>query len=63
MFGLSKKAKEQKAHLVQLTTDKKHRKVIKFYEILGFKPSHEGMKMDLKYPLYHLDFEFDITKN
>jgi GNAT superfamily N-acetyltransferase len=52
-IGLGKKmfvwaierAKERKAHLLQLTTDKKRPEAIKFYEDLGFKPSHEGMKM------------------
>ena len=39
------RAKERKAHLIQLTTDKKRPKAIKFYEELGFKKSHEGMKM------------------
>lgn len=39
------RAKARKAHLLQLTTDKKRPKAIKFYEDLGFKPSHEGMKM------------------
>ena len=39
------RAKERKAHLLQLTTDKKRPKAIKFYEDLGFKRSHEGMKM------------------
>jgi len=39
------RAKERKAHLLQLTTDKKRSKAIKFYEDLGFTPSHEGMKM------------------
>lgn len=40
-----KRAKERKAHLLQLTTDKKRPKAIKFYEDLGFTPSHVGMKM------------------
>lgn len=52
-FGLGKKmfewainrAKEKKAHVLQLTTDKKRPKAINFYEDLGFKSSHEGMKM------------------
>ena len=39
------RAKERNAHLLQLTTDKKRPKAIKFYEELGFKTSHEGMKM------------------
>ena len=39
------RAKERKAHLLQLTTDKKRPKAIKFYENLGFKATHEGMKM------------------
>jgi GNAT superfamily N-acetyltransferase len=33
------------AHLLQLTTDKKRPEALRFYEKLGFKASHEGMKM------------------
>jgi len=40
-----KRATERKAHLLQLTTDKKRPKAIEFYENLGFIKSHEGMKM------------------
>lgn len=40
-----KRAKEQDAHLLQLTTDKTRPMAIKFYEDLGFRTSHEGMKM------------------
>ncbi len=55
-MGLGKKmflwaierAKERKAHLVQLTTDKKRPKAIQFYEDLGFTASHEGMKLHFK---------------
>ncbi|WP_400079072.1 GNAT family N-acetyltransferase [Winogradskyella sp. R77965] len=43
------RAKERKAHLLQLTTDKKRPKAIQFYENLGFKASHEGMKLHLDY--------------
>lgn len=39
------RCKERKAHLLQLTTDKKRPEAIKFYQDLGFIPSHEGMKM------------------
>ncbi|MEM9076679.1 MAG: GNAT family N-acetyltransferase [Bacteroidota bacterium] len=39
------RAKEKKAHVLQLTTDKKRPKAIRFYEELGFKATHEGMKM------------------
>ena len=39
------RAKERNAHLLQLTTDKKRPKALKFYEELGFKQSHEGMKL------------------
>lgn len=42
------RAKAKGAHLLQLTTDKKRPKAIKFYEELGFKQSHEGMKMHFK---------------
>ena len=41
------RAKEQKAHLIQLTTDKKRPEAIKFYQNLGFMASHEGMKLHL----------------
>lgn len=40
-----KRAKDRKAHLLQLTTDKQRPKAITFYEELGFKASHEGMKI------------------
>jgi len=40
-----KRTKERKAHLLQLTTDKKRPQAIQFYEDLGFKATHEGMKM------------------
>ncbi|TGV02861.1 GNAT family N-acetyltransferase [Flavivirga rizhaonensis] len=39
------RAKERKAHVLQLTTDKTIPKAIKFYNDLGFVQSHEGMKM------------------
>ncbi|MEL6986446.1 MAG: GNAT family N-acetyltransferase [Bacteroidota bacterium] len=39
------RAKTKGAHLLQLTTDKKRPEAIKFYESLGFKASHEGMKL------------------
>ena len=36
---------QRKAHLLQLTTDKKRPGALKFYKDLGFEQSHEGMKM------------------
>lgn len=42
------RAKERNAHVLQLTTDKQRPRAIKFYEELGFKASHEGMKMHFK---------------
>jgi GNAT superfamily N-acetyltransferase len=39
------RSKDRKAHLLQLTTDKKRPEAIAFYEDLGFVASHEGMKM------------------
>ncbi|AXT19001.1 GNAT family N-acetyltransferase [Flavobacteriaceae bacterium AU392] len=42
------RAKERNAHLLQLTTDKKRPKAIKFYEDIGFNSTHEGMKMHFK---------------
>ena len=55
-IGLGKKmvewaiarAKQRGAHLLQLTTDKQRPKAIMFYEDLGFKPSHEGMKLHFR---------------
>lgn len=41
------KARVRKAHLVQLTTDKKRPLAISFYNKMGFIPSHEGMKLHL----------------
>ncbi|MEQ5791861.1 GNAT family N-acetyltransferase [Muricauda sp. NFXS6] len=38
------RAKERNAHVLQLTTDKQRPDAIRFYESLGFKASHEGMK-------------------
>lgn len=42
-----KRAKEKGAHLIQLTSDKKRPEAIHFYEKLGFKATHEGMKLHL----------------
>ncbi len=41
------KAKMKGAHVVQLTADKKRPEALDFYEKLGFKASHEGMKLHL----------------
>ncbi len=41
------RAKEKGAHVVQLTTDKQRPGALKFYEKLGFRASHEGMKLHL----------------
>lgn len=39
------RAKERGAHLLQLTTDKQRPEALLFYEQLGFKASHEGLKL------------------
>ncbi|PTS90278.1 GNAT family N-acetyltransferase [Flavobacterium sp. HMWF030] len=41
------RSRQRGAHLVQLTTDKKRPEAVKFYESLGFMPTHEGMKLHL----------------
>ncbi|MDV7187488.1 GNAT family N-acetyltransferase [Lutibacter sp. TH_r2] len=41
------RAKEKNAHIVQLTSDKKRPKAIKFYTNLGFKATHEGFKLHI----------------
>ncbi len=38
-------ARTKNAHVLQLTTDKKRPEALKFYETLGFKATHEGMKL------------------
>jgi len=42
------RARERGAHIVQLTTHKTRQDAHRFYERLGFKGSHLGMKLDLK---------------
>lgn len=42
------RAEERGAHLVQLTTDKQRPDALRFYERLGFRASHEGMKLHLE---------------
>ena len=42
------RAKQRGAHVVQLTTHKSRLDAHRFYERLGFKGSHLGMKLNLK---------------
>jgi len=42
------RAQDRQAHIVQLTTDKERSAAIQFYQEIGFKATHEGMKMHLK---------------
>lgn len=39
------RARTRGCHLVQLTTDQRRPDAIRFYEGLGFEPSHVGMKL------------------
>lgn len=39
------RAKGRRCAIVQLTTDKRRPEVVEFYESLGFRASHEGMKL------------------
>ena len=63
-MGLGKKmfewaierAKERKAHLLQLTTDKQRPEAITFYKNLGFKSTHEGMKMHFVITSYSIHY-------
>ena len=41
------RAKDKGCHLVQLTTNKQRDEAVRFYEPLGFKATHEGMKLYL----------------
>ena len=42
------RAKERGAHLLQLTVDKQRPESRKFYHKLGFRASHDGMKLHFK---------------
>lgn len=42
------RAKNRGCHLIQLTTDKIRVDALHFYERLGFKATHEGLKMKLE---------------
>ena len=39
------RAKSKNVRILQLTSDKQRTKAIKFYEDLGFKATHEGLKL------------------
>lgn len=41
-------ARSRDCHLVQLTTNKARKDAHRFYESLGFEPSHEGMKLYIR---------------
>ncbi len=42
------RAEEQGCFLVQLTTDKRRLNALRFYKRLGFKATHEGLKLKLQ---------------
>ncbi|PFA66743.1 GNAT family N-acetyltransferase [Bacillus sp. AFS015802] len=42
-----RRAEERGCHLIQLTTDKQRPDALRFYEKLGFKATHEGLKLKL----------------
>lgn len=49
MMGYAtQRAKERGAHILQLTTERSREDARRFYERLGFNPSHVGMKRKLK---------------
>ena len=41
------RAKQKGCNMLQLTSDKQRPDAIKFYEAIGFAPTHEGMKLKL----------------
>jgi ribosomal protein S18 acetylase RimI-like enzyme len=41
------RAQEQGCHMVQLTMDKQRTDALRFYHSLGFKDTHEGLKLHL----------------
>ncbi len=48
LFGwVESRARERGCRMVQLTTDKRRPDARRFYEALGFRATHEGMKLPL----------------
>ena len=47
------RARARGAHVVQLTTHRSREEAHRFYERLGFKGTHLGMKLSLKYIVPH----------
>lgn len=45
-----KRAREERCHVVQLATNNARTDAQRFYDRLGFKASHVGMKLDLTQP-------------
>ena len=43
-----RRSRERDCKLVQLTTDKQRPDALRFYEDLGFTPTHEGLKLHLE---------------
>ena len=43
----ARRGRERGCRLLQLTSDRRREDAIRFYEELGFRPSHLGMKRDL----------------
>lgn len=41
------RARQRNCHVIQLTTDKRRADARRFYERLGFRATHEGMKLHL----------------
>jgi len=41
------RAKQRSCWIVELTSDKKRPEAIRFYDELGFVPTHEGLKLHL----------------
>ena len=49
-WALCVRARERGARLAQLSTDKSRVDAHRFYESLGFRATHEGMKLPLGEP-------------
>ncbi len=48
LFGwVESRARQRGCRMVQLTTDKRRPDARRFYEAMGFRATHEGMKLPL----------------
>ena len=56
------RAADRGCHLVQLTTDRRRPQALAFYESLGFRPTHDGLKLHFSSPTREEDDPRDVGR-